>query len=360
MAFEVNYTRTERLIHRLAFASRSVQLAAEDIESQVFARSFRNTTAARPIFLTSLPRAGTTMVLEVMHRLPGLATTTYRDMPFVMAPMLWSTFSKPFQRRGNLRERAHGDGVEISYDSPEGFEEVIWRTFWPENYLSDRLLCWQVQDTKAEATDFLHRHMKKIVALRRPDEPEARYISKNNANIARLALLARMFPDGTFLVILRNPLEHATSLHRQHMNFVQRQTADKFVGRYMSDIGHFEFGAMHRPIDFAKPESIHDSYGTDHPDYWLAYWISAFTAVEAACGDLDRQIVLANYERLCADGVSAFGEICECLGLDTGGALAGACAQVHPVRFRADPTAFDANLVSAAKALHARLLDRAL
>ena len=66
MAFEVTYSRMDRLLHRLAFAGRSVQLAAEDIESTAFARQFRDVPTARPVFVTSLARAGTTMVLETL------------------------------------------------------------------------------------------------------------------------------------------------------------------------------------------------------------------------------------------------------------------------------------------------------
>ena len=38
MKTAINYSRLDRLVHRLAFASPSVQLAAADIEDSIFGR----------------------------------------------------------------------------------------------------------------------------------------------------------------------------------------------------------------------------------------------------------------------------------------------------------------------------------
>ena len=88
MAIQLNYSAFDRLLHRLAFGGRFVQLAAADIESAVFGSSYQTVGGERPIFITSPPRAGTTLLLEALHRFPSVATHTYRDMPFVLAPLL--------------------------------------------------------------------------------------------------------------------------------------------------------------------------------------------------------------------------------------------------------------------------------
>ncbi|CAB5122786.1 hypothetical protein D3OALGA1CA_2685 [Olavius algarvensis associated proteobacterium Delta 3] len=132
-----NYTFGDRLLHRIAFGAPSMQFVAADIEKSRFNGMYEGVTNPGPIFITSLPRAGTTLMLEVLHRFPNLATHTYRDMPFVMAPILWSRLSGSFKKNAELRERAHGDGMNIGYDSPEAFEEVLWRTFWPEKVHQD-------------------------------------------------------------------------------------------------------------------------------------------------------------------------------------------------------------------------------
>ena len=64
MAFDVSYTFLDRVIHRIAFLSPAVQLTAADIEKAIFAAAYRDVTISRPVFITSLPRAGTTVLLE--------------------------------------------------------------------------------------------------------------------------------------------------------------------------------------------------------------------------------------------------------------------------------------------------------
>ncbi|HEU0222423.1 MAG TPA: sulfotransferase [Paracoccaceae bacterium] len=354
MAFHVEYSRTDRLLHRLAFAAPSVQLAAAEMEESLYGAALRGIAAGRPVFVTSLARAGTTMVLELLHRLPEFASTTYRDMPFVLAPMLWARVSGRFRRQAGLRERAHGDGVAIGYDSPEGFEEVFWKAFWPGHYRGERIGHWQAADVNAEATEFLGRHMRKIIALRRPGQPGARYLSKNNTNIARLALLPRMFPDARILVILREPLEHARSLHRQHANFVDLQR-EPFAARYMDDIGHYEFGALHRPIDFPGLEALIGGRGPASPDYWLAYWIAAFEHVAAHRNG----VRVSSYEALCAGGTAVFEGLAAALGLEGGTALVQAASHLRPARRLADPADFDPALRARAEALHGALAEGA-
>ena len=148
MAFRVNYTALDRLIHRVAFGAPSIQITAADIEKVAFGRIYESVEAARPIFITSLPRAGTTVMLEALHRFPSLASHVYRDMPFVMAPVLWSRLGRIFAKGAELRERAHRDGMQVGYDSPEAFEEVLWHAFWPEKYGERRIALWDATEEK--------------------------------------------------------------------------------------------------------------------------------------------------------------------------------------------------------------------
>ncbi|MEX0304816.1 MAG: hypothetical protein AB3N24_20555, partial [Leisingera sp.] len=74
------------------------------------------------------------------------------------------------------------------------------------------------------------------------------------------------------------------SLHRQHMNFSKLHAEDAFVLRYMRDIGHLEFGALHQPIAFATEDLA--GWSLDDPNYWLAYWISAFGTISRNAGEL--------------------------------------------------------------------------
>jgi len=327
MASELNYSSFERLLHRVAFASPSVQLAAADVERSLFGSSYKDVRAERPIFITSLPRAGTTLILEALHRFPSLASHIYRDMPFVMAPVFWSRLSGSFHKPSHLKERAHGDGMEVGYDSPEAFEEIIWRTFWPEKYSKTGIALWHVGDHKAAARAFFMEHMKKVVALRRPERArDGRYVSKNNANVARLELIQRMFPGATILLPVRRPLEHARSLLSQHRRFLEMHHESPFVRRYMGDIGHYEFGALHRPIAF--PQTRARTAGLDPLtlDYWLGYWVAAF---EYVLSHRDK-LVVASYEAACTDPRRALTDICNRLDIPEDGAMAAAVALFRP------------------------------
>jgi hypothetical protein len=198
----------------------------------------------------------------------------------VMAPLLWSRLSASFRRPAELKERAHGDGMEVGYDSPEAFEEILWRTFWPGKYSASGIALWDDRDIKPDARTFFVEHMKKIVALRRPDRPrDGRYVSKNNGNIARLGLIRKMFPDAKILLPVRRPIDHARSLLRQHVNFLEMHRESRFVRDYMGDIGHYEFGELHRPIAFPGLEALTSGRDPKKMDYWIAYWVAAFEHV---------------------------------------------------------------------------------
>jgi len=332
----------------------SIQFTAADIEQRAFANTYDDISIVKPIFITSLPRAGTTLMLEALHRLPSLATHIYRDMPFIMAPVLWDRLSSAFRKQSELRERAHGDGMRVGFDSPEAFEEVLWRAFWPEKYAQDHIELWEKGDVKEEASDFIVDHMKKIISLRCPGRKDkARYISKNNGNIARLNLIKHMFPDAKLLVLVRDPFEHAVSLHRQHHNFIKMHQSEPFVRRYMEDIGHYEFGDLHKPIAFPGLSVWTSKWDPGSINYWVAYWIAAFEYI-LGCRNSS---ILVSYEQICLTAESGLSEICEQLEVDTEGKLGSIAALFHsPSAMGADPDFIDPLLKEKARELHRELL----
>ena len=309
MASSTPYSRIDRALHRLAYGSSILQDVLADIEESLFSKTWQDAQARKPIFITSLPRAGTTIVLEALHRLPGLATHTYRDMPFILTPVLWNKLSRGIRSKGVLRERAHNDGLVVSEDSPEAFEEVLWRKFLPGNYSDQGIALWNSTNTKY--TNYFHQHMQKIVSLRQPHNmTNSRYASKNNGNIARIKAIKTMFPDASIIVPLRNPSEHAISLWRQHKNFLEQHAGDDFVRKYMADIGHYEFGVLHRPIQFPKLKSLVAGLNPESLDYWIAYWIAAFEYLVEQEG-----IRFISYENLCESPEQGLKKLCQHLEL---------------------------------------------
>lgn len=277
------YSAGDRMVHVLAFSSPLVMKALARRDAARAAGTVDRFEHGAPLFVTSLARGGTTALLNALSGEPGLGSYLYRDMPFPTAPYMWSRLSGS-EREVVRRQRAHGDGLEIGLDSPEAFDEVLWMLGWPGHYRRDRIDPWGRQETAPGARDLLRGTFARVAALRASERglsegARLHYLSKNNANIARIELLAAMFPGATVAVVLRQPGAHALSLWRQHQRFLKIHAEEDFTRRYMRDIGHFEFGALHRPIAFEgfDPDA-HDPAG---PDYWLSYWVAAFTHVAA-------------------------------------------------------------------------------
>ena len=275
------YSTADRFFHVLAFSSPAVLKMASWIEDCLLSKPAQEPSAP-PIFITSLARGGTTALLNALHDIPGIATHTYRDMPFLTAPNLWNRLAGGQKRGVDRYQRAHGDGLEIDLDSPEAFEEVIWKMFWPENFREASIALWRAEDRKADAEQFLKRHMAKVIRARLAQGKDdvagtARYCSKNNANIARIPYLVDAFPGCRIIVPVRRPESHAASLLRQHRNFLKLHAEDDFIQRYMRDIGHFEFGRINKPIQF--PDFDAKSYDPVTGDYWMNYWIHAFRQI---------------------------------------------------------------------------------
>jgi hypothetical protein len=343
------YGRLDRLLHTLAFRGTGVQKAVADLEDQMFRKELAGVEIHRPVFITSLPRAGTTLLLDLLHAVPGFATHTYRNMPFVLCPMLWERVAGSFRKTAERRERAHGDGMLVGFDSPEAFEEVVWQAFWPKKYRDDRILPWTAADRDPEFEDFLRSHIAKIVRLGAGDGG-GRYVSKNNANIGRVDLVPELFPDATIVVPFRAPLQQASSLLRQHRRFVDIHRDDEFARAYMAGIGHHEFGANLRPLDF-------DDWLAGDPadsitlDFWLAYWAAAFAHVLAR---RDR-IVLVDYDRLCREPAPLLGPLAERLGIPPDLLLAQTGRFRPPTAHDAMSDAIDPDLRDRAGSLHAKL-----
>lgn len=349
---EVPYSPLDKALHDFAFASPERQIRMGDLETKLYRRRIKAETAKQPVFITSLPRAGTTIMLEGLANLPQFASATYQHMPFTLSPLLWGGFSRTFRKAGNKSERAHGDGIEVGVDSPEAFEEMLWMAFWPEHYAKNRITPWTAEDENREFEVFFRTHMAKTVATK----PGAtRYISKNNANIARLALLERLFPDASILVPIRNPRAQVQSLLSQHLRFADLHAREPFARRYMEGIGHFEFGEALRPIEFT---ALRTGLPTpDHVDFWLRYWIDAYQHVLATAGP---NSIFVDHDALCVEPNLHLPELAAAIGLDDQEGVSAVADIFRAPRPAPSLSAASPNLLQRADILHAELCSQAI
>ena len=125
-----NYSWLEQKLHKFALSSQFMREVTFDFESTNISPA---SETENHIFITGLARSGTTILLNALYKSNIFASLSYADMPFVLAPNLWSKIS--FNKKNlELKERAHGDGIKVSTNSPEAFEEVFWKTFSDEEY----------------------------------------------------------------------------------------------------------------------------------------------------------------------------------------------------------------------------------
>ncbi|WP_413868925.1 sulfotransferase [Albidovulum sp.] len=331
-----DYSALDRLLHRLALASPARAEMMHDIERGMFLGKAPTDTGAH-VFVTGLARAGTTILMREIHRTGQFGSLTYADMPFVLAPNLWARMSRRGHRPGQKAERAHGDGIEVDMASPEALDEVYWRVFAGKEYIGRNGLSPHDPDNDLIAG---YRDLMRLVMLR---TGTARYVSKNNNNILRLAALANAMPGATFLVPLRRPLDHAASLLGQHERFLN---ADPFTRDYMAWLGHHEFGATHRPFLFG-PRPAGDPMTLD---YWLRLWVAVYGALDRV-EEAYPNVTFVPYEALSADP-AVWAAVARRIGVTP-----AAAGELRPTKDRA-PGAHDARLAVEAQALHARLSAR--
>ncbi|MEO5367629.1 MAG: sulfotransferase [Magnetococcus sp. WYHC-3] len=307
-----HYSLPDRWIHRLAFATLDLQEDLSRLESRLFQEDMTALPTPAPVFITSLARAGTTLLLELLEQCGEFACHTYRNMPFVFLPLLWDQVSRKHRVALPAVERAHGDGMTVHADSPEAFEEILWKHFWPEKYPADRILTWNSSDRNARFESFYADHIRKVTLLNRRVAPQRRrYLAKNNVNITRLTWLPRVFPQCKIVVPVRDPVSHVTSLVRQHQRFMQRHQEDAFASRYMDWLGHHEFGSRLKPCDFDNwlGSSPRD---TLRPDFWYDYWSACHRSLLTVSGP---HVLLFDYNAACRDPTPHLRELARFLEL---------------------------------------------
>ena len=174
-----DYGLASRLLHRFALGLPLVAQASFDIERAL--QGVKHSRNGPHVFVAGLARAGTTILLRALHETGGFRSLTYRDMPFVLMPNVWKRISRASRKHTEEKERAHGDRIQVSFDSPEAFEEVFWRTFCRDDYIKDDHL--RPHSADGETIDRFVAFVAQVLAS--SGSRQARYLSKNNNNILR-------------------------------------------------------------------------------------------------------------------------------------------------------------------------------
>jgi len=274
-----------------------------DIESRVLADEIRDTAISKPVYVCSLARAGTTIVTELLESHPGLTSHRYSDFPNIWTPywrnhLLQQTRSKP----PAMGERAHGDRIQVSNDSPEAVEEILWMAFFKDLHKPSTPNVLDGNIINNVFDRFYSDHIRKLLCVRQT----GRYLAKGNYNISRLGYILRLFADARFVIPIREPASHIASLIKQHQRFTRADDLDRRVGLQLSLAGHFEFGPHRTCINFgrdsASTEILSDWQSGREVEGWAKYWASTYSFLAdqlSESSDMARACLLFRYEDLC-------------------------------------------------------------
>jgi hypothetical protein len=286
----MSYGKLSQLLHRLALNSDLRCEVFFDVERSVYGKALGQSD--NHVFVCGLARAGTTIAMRSLYETGHFSSLTYRDMPFLLMPNLWKTLSSIGQKNIEKTERAHGDGIEVDFDSPEGFEEVFWRVHTCRSYIGEDSL------SEHDIEQPLIEKFREYVALINLRCGKTRYLSKNNNNILRIKSLMDAFPASHIVIPFRHPLAQSASLLRQHQLFLRRHREDTFSKRYMSWLVHHEFGADQKRFCLGDVEVDRHANDSASRDYWLTQWINVYTSLVAKYTE-ERNVIFVCYEDLC-------------------------------------------------------------
>ena len=236
-----NYNNIQKFLHDFVLSKKIINKSLFELEKIIYLKN-KDIKNQSHMFITGLPRSGTTSLLNFLFSSNEYAALTYNNMPFILSPH----FSKLFHKKdGTKKERLHGDRIDFDNNSPEALDEI----FFDNN------------------EEFVRNELENYIQLILLRNNKSKYLSKNNLNYKRIDIIQSIFPDSIFLVPIREPLQHANSLLNTHLHFSHLQKKDDFIRRYMNYLGHYEFGLNHKPWN--KPIYFND---LNNINYWLEQW----------------------------------------------------------------------------------------
>ncbi len=236
-----NYSSIQKFLHDLVLSKKIINKSLFELEKIIYLKN-KDINNKSHVFITGLPRSGTTSLLNFLFSSHEYASLTYNNMPFILSPH----FSKLFHKKNiTKKERLHKDGIDFDNNSPEALDEI----FFDNN------------------EEFVKHEIVNYIQLILLSNNKTKYLSKNNLNYKRVDLIQSIFPNSIFLIPIREPLQHANSLLNQHLHFSQLQSEDHFIIRYMNYLGHHEFGLNHKPWN--NPIHFSDS---NNINYWIEQW----------------------------------------------------------------------------------------
>jgi hypothetical protein len=296
------------------------------LESRLLRHKLRVMTVDRPIYITGLARAGTTISLELISQHEDTATHRYRDIVQPHLPFFWNRTLQPLQRlmlpHAKPLERIHKDGMLVTPDSPDAVEETVWKQFFPDLHDETHSAVLDAQTSNPAFERYYTDHIKKLLLAYK----RSRYLTKANYDVTRLGYLTKLFPEARFLVLVRHPAAHLASWVKQDQIFTRLFAHDPRWHSLADTAGHHEFGPGSTFInagDTARVREIREYWdrGMTARAFGM-YWASVYGHIldlMASNAQVRKATMLVHYEDLCAEPVETIDKMLAHAALDPAG-----------------------------------------
>lgn len=274
-----------------------------NLETRVICEAIADLTVDRPIYIAGLARSGTTILVERLAEHPCVGSHRYVDFPLIATPYWWNRWLALVPQSGDqASQRAHNDGIAVTAQSPEAFEEMLWMAFFPAAHDPKRSSLLNRETDNPAFARFYDEHIRKLLAVRK----RQRYVAKGNYNLVRLGYLHALYPQARFVLAIRDPRWHIASLMKQQKLFVRGETAYPRALEHMRRVGHFEFGLDRRAVHVGDEELAAriDSLWRAGEEVagWAHYWAGLYRHLAdtlAADAALREACLIVRYEALC-------------------------------------------------------------
>ncbi|MFX1262119.1 MAG: sulfotransferase [Promethearchaeota archaeon] len=272
-------------------------------ESLILKRQIADYAIDRPIYVTGMARAGTTITLEMLSQHPSVATHRYLHMVLPYTPHFIQLAANVLPLMKSPVERLHKDRLLVTRDSPEAVEEIIWQRFFSSIVDESQSNILDSTTSNPDFEMFYMEHLRKLLF----NQNATRYAAKNNYNASRMEYLQKMFPDVRFVVVIRNPFDHIASLAKQDIILRSFESADPRLLDWTKIIGHREFGSAKICINFGNSKTVEmirnlwSSPGT-YAQGWAVYWNEVYSYLFEKLDsnpNLADATIVVRYEDLC-------------------------------------------------------------
>ena len=278
-----------------------------NLESQMLSRRLADERVDRPVYICGLAARRDDDHAPDAQRASRRRDPQIRRFPDALhAVRVEQVFPKiPVDAMRKPVPRIHRDRIQVTRDSAEMGEEILWEHFFPYIHDEDRSTAYSIVETSNPAFErFYDEHLRKLLLSR----GRTRYVSKAIMCVMRMQYLRKMFPDARFLLYVRNPVDHVASLLKQDRIWDELDNDDPRQIEIIELTGHHEFGSrqiMANVGDSQVLEEIHrlrDEGRTvrARARYW-AYMYDFVLKQIASDPNLERAVCTVRYEDLCGN-----------------------------------------------------------